>query len=278
MGRLACVIAVCTAALLFALPAGATVRVVGLTSPVAAGSAATLTVRTSPLAVRCSITVDYKSGPSHAAGLAPRPALSGQVSWTWTVGRNTTSGRWPIVVSCIGAGTLRVSIRVVGKRPSAPGATPQTVTVGRSVAFGRRTRTRGCKLGANPDQRCSPGAYYNRLTRAVLCSTRFSTGSVRNVSPATKRAVEIAYGLPPRDYGRSFEIDHVVPLEVGGSNAIANLFPERLTARPGYRVKDRLENKLHTLVCSGSITLRNAQRQIAENWQALYRKVFGRAP
>ena len=49
-------------------------------------------------------------------------------------------------------------------------------------------------------------------------------------------------------------------------------------AGPGYHVKDRLENKLHDLVCSGQMNLRSAQRQIATNWQSLYKKVYGAVP
>ena len=39
-----------------------------------------------------------------------------------------------------------------------------------------------------------------------------------------------------------------------------------------------MENKLHELVCDGTMTLSSVQRQIAANWLALYRKVFGVAP
>ena len=84
--------------------------------------------------------------------------------------------------------------------------------------------------------------------------------------------------MTPRPYGTTLEIDHIVSLEIGGSNDIANLFPERVRPSPGYRVKDKLENKLHDLVCDGAMTLRAAQRGIATNWQALYKKVFGEAP
>ena len=93
-----------------------------------------------------------------------------------------------------------------------------------------------------------------------------------------KFEVEREYGMPAGHYGNTLEIDHIVSLELGGSNDKANLFPERLYAHPGYRVKDRLENKLHDLVCSGAMKLRVAQRGIASNWQALYKQVFGGAP
>ena len=69
-----------------------------------------------------------------------------------------------------------------------------------------------------------------------------------------------------------------VSLELGGSNDIANLFPEKANANPGYRVKDKLENKLHEFVCDGERQLRATQRKIASDWQALYKSVFGVAP
>src|SRR5262249_53747322 len=64
----------------------------------------------------------------------------------------------------------------------------------------------------------------------------------------------------------------------GGSNDIANLYPEKLSAHPGYRVKDKLENRLHKLVCAGTMTLQTAQSGIASDWQALYERVVGSPP
>jgi hypothetical protein len=147
------------------------------------------------------------------------------------------------------------------------------VALGSTILLGPRTRAAGCRLGVLPDRRCSPGAYYSRLTRAVLCGRGFHTSAVRNVPQSEKFSVEREYGLTPAYYGRSLEIDHIVPLELGGSNAIANLFPER-----GYAAKDRLENRLHQLVCAGRMTLAAARAGIARNWPLLYRQVFGVAP
>jgi hypothetical protein len=76
-----------------------TIDVVSLTSPIAKGSIASLTVQTTPGAA-CSITVYYKSGASEAAGLGSQTAdASGQVTWSWKVGSRTTSGIWKIVVN-----------------------------------------------------------------------------------------------------------------------------------------------------------------------------------
>jgi hypothetical protein len=153
-----------------------------------------------------------------------------------------------------------------------------TSSLGSTVLLGRRTRSTGCVLGPSPDRTCSPGAYFSGLTKSVICSASFRTSDVRNVPESEKLAVEREYGLAPGHYGRTLEIDHIVSLELGGSNDIANLFPERLDAHPGYRVKDKLENRVHDLVCAGSMTLRSAQRRIATDWQALNRQVYGVAP
>lgn len=101
------------AVLALALPAAGTakVRLVQVTSPISAGSYATLTAAVTPTR-RCSIAVYYKSGRSRAQGLYPKTPRGGRVSWTWKVGTRTTPGRWPIVVSCGSAGTLRTSFVV----------------------------------------------------------------------------------------------------------------------------------------------------------------------
>lgn len=149
--------------------------------------------------------------------------------------------------------------------------------LGRVVLFGSRVRTTGCRRGVLPDRRCSPGAAYSGLTRAVLCSPGFRTARIRHVPESEKHLVELEYGMPPKGYGRTIEIDHVVPLELGGSNAVANLFPEPGSGHAGYRAKDRLENRLHERVCAGATSLHAAQAGIARNWVTLYRRVFGTA-
>jgi hypothetical protein len=54
------------------------------------------------------------------------------------------------------------------------------------------------------------------------------------VPTSEKHAVEVEYGLKPKSYGSTLEIDHIVSLELGGSNNIANLFPEKTSVHPGY--------------------------------------------
>jgi Protein of unknown function (DUF3761) len=149
---------------------------------------------------------------------------------------------------------------------------------GRTILLGRRTQTSRCVGSERPDRHCSPGAYYSRLTKSVICASGFRTGTIRNVPQTEKFRVEREYGMAATYYGRTIEIDHIVPLELGGSNAIANLFPEPGSGPANYHVKDTLENRAKAAVCDGTLSLRAARRGMAQNWEALYRRLFGHAP
>ena len=173
--------------------------------------------------------------------------------------------------------TVLIVVGAFASAASAVGA----LDVGKTVPLRHQSKTSGCTLGALPDRRCSPGAYYNKLTKRVLCSPSFRTGPIRNVPLATKHQVEAEYGLKPKAYGSTLEIDHIISLELGGSNDPRNLYPELVKfadGSPGFHVKDKLENVVHRAVCGGSISLRAAQRQIAGNWELLYQQVMGVEP
>ena|SRR5437764_863421 len=152
---------------------------------------------------------------------------------------------------------------------------------GAAVLLASRAQTTGCARGPNPNRDCSPGAYAKKLTKSVICAGKgkFTTDDYRYVPDSEKRDVEAEYGMSTtKKYGKSLEIDHIVSLELGGSNDIANLFPEGKFAHPGYKVKDALETRIAHLVCEGKMNLRTVQRRMATDWQALYTEIFGKSP
>jgi hypothetical protein len=123
-----------------------------------------------------------------------------------------------------------------------------------------------------PDLQLTLGATLE-VTTADICVPGY-TKKVRDVPDAVKRQVYAAYGIQthaPREY----EVDHLIPLELGGSNALTNLWPQSYQTQPwNAHVKDRLENELHRLVCAGQLPLDTAQRDIATDWIAAYQKYF----
>lgn len=143
---------------------------------------------------------------------------------------------------------------------------------GPSAPLGRATRTRGCHVrGPLPDPRCTPGAIFTRASARVICRRGYA-GRVRDVSESLKRKVYASYGIRHHRRG-TYEVDHLVSLELGGSNDESNLFPEAADPRPGFHEKDRLENRLHAVVCDGEVSLRTAQRRIARDWLTEYRRL-----
>jgi hypothetical protein len=150
--------------------------------------------------------------------------------------------------------------------PSSPSSdSPPRPRLGRPRTFAPRTKTRGCQLrGGLPDPACTPGGYFPGATRSVICRSGYSA-RVRHVPESTKDKVYAEYGIAHHSAGQ-YEVDHLVPLEAGGSNQIANLFPQPASPRPGFHEKDRLEHALSRLVCRGRMSLRFAQRLIATDW------------
>ena len=121
---------------------------------------------------------------------------------------------------------------------------------------------------AMPVQKLTPGAV-RTSDRHSICTTR--TGSIRNVSASLKRKVFAEYGIQCVKCGQLYEVDHLISLEIGGNNDIANLWPQPYKV-PGAHQKDVLENKLHAMICDGAIEPKAAQRAIADNWFTAYQK------
>lgn len=120
-----------------------------------------------------------------------------------------------------------------------------------------------------PDPAKTPGAALE-VAAADICAPGYSK-RVRNVPIEVKRQVYASYGIRRHEPGE-YEIDHLISLELGGSNSIRNLWPESFRTSPwNAHVKDALENELHRRVCAGTIDLAKAQQIIAQDWVMGYR-------
>ncbi len=137
------------------------------------------------------------------------------------------------------------------------------------MPIGAQTKTDGCVAhNALPEATCTPGAILSTATKAEICTAGYSS-KVRNVPDSEKKKDYTEYGITSHASGQ-YEVDHLVSLELGGSNDIANLWPELAAPLPGFHQKDQTENYLHKEVCDGVIDLATAQREIAQNWLGVY--------
>lgn len=127
-----------------------------------------------------------------------------------------------------------------------------------------------------PDARLTPGDALE-VTSSDVCVAGYSK-KVRHVPASVKKQVYAEYGITSRQKGE-YEVDHLISLELGGSNSIRNLWPQSYhTPIWNARSKDALENELHRRICSGQIDMATAQRMIATDWIGTYRKLFGHDP
>lgn len=139
-----------------------------------------------------------------------------------------------------------------------------------------------------PDRSATPGAINRRVTQSNIGSTICRSGYTASIRPDSsyttalkRRQLQAGYKFHHDSSVSDYEEDHLISLELGGSAVSPrNLWPEPYLAKEGAWAKDKLENRLHALVCDGTITLRTAQRAIAGNWWAAYRHyvVVHRAP
>jgi hypothetical protein len=123
-----------------------------------------------------------------------------------------------------------------------------------------------------PDPQLTPGDTLD-VTSSDICVSGYSA-KVRDVPQSVKDQAYAEYGITSHAPG-SYEVDHLISLELGGSNSIKNLWPEPYTGDWNAHVKDKLENKLHDLICSGQLDLKSAQQQIATDWMSAYVKYIG---
>jgi hypothetical protein len=125
-----------------------------------------------------------------------------------------------------------------------------------------------------PNRVLTPGAVLTTRSGRV-CKPSYAART-RDVPETENNAVYARYHVAHVPYAH--EVDHLVSLELGGSNAITNLWPEPYGGRWGARTKDAVENKLHDLVCTGRLSLTRAQHLEATNWVAAYRRYLGAPP
>ena len=139
---------------------------------------------------------------------------------------------------------------------------------------------------ALPNPRLTPGATNPAVTQANIRSTICVRGYAQSIRPP-ERYTERLKREQIREYGYKdhklwhYEEDHEIALSVGGSpTSPKNLWPQphKVAGGWGSYAKDRLESQLHWLVCHRGLALATAQRALAQDWIAAYKKYVGPVP
>lgn len=176
--------------------------------------------------------------------------------------RATPWPKLPSVVAafCSACAGFLIALSACSTPPPAPPTSPSA----RSAAPATQSLP---PAALNPDVRpdtiqttiCVPG-----YTVTVRPSTSFTNG--------VKLKLLREAGLSP-DATTVYELDHRVPLALGGHpRALANLQLQHWDGPAGAIAKDRLEKRLQTLVCAGSVPLDEARSAIYWDWPAAFRR------
>ena len=130
-----------------------------------------------------------------------------------------------------------------------------------------------------PDPKLTPGKAdtFNLIDLTAKYNGQTYSQSHRNVTSDTKNVICKEYNC-----NGSHEIDHFIPLSIGGSNGAGNLWsqPETNTCDGenwGYKIKDRLESFMAIQVKSGKIKPIDAQNCIANDWIQCYNLYIGKS-
>ena len=108
----------------------------------------------------------------------------------------------------------------------------------------------------------------------TICVPNWTSTIRPPVSYTNKLKVKQIKALGYKDTNMShYEEDHFIALGIGGHPTDPdNLFPQPYAGECGAKAKDKLETKLHDMVCKRQMNLVNAQKEMKTNWVAAYNK------
>jgi hypothetical protein len=175
--------------------------------------------------------------------------------------------------------TAPVAPEITVARPEAPAA-PETTEVQPAPPTVTPTPGSNGHLLSDdkyPDPQLTPGHVDPNMTEAQVCQPGFAQKN-RIVTQAIRQRVFDAYGIPQSERGKEWEIDHFIPVILGGDSPIdgsvlitANLWPQPYWEHPGAHEKDTVEMYLRDQVCKKhTMTLKQAQDAIRGDWWAIY--------
>lgn len=123
-----------------------------------------------------------------------------------------------------------------------------------------------------PDKALTPGAV-SKDSRTKICQKDYTLRE-RSVSYSTREKVYRLHGVNKKACAKGCKIDHLVPLAIGGSNEMGNLWPHEYGAEWNVFAKTRLEVRLRKEVCSKRMPLAAAQECIRSDWTACFTRFY----
>lgn len=169
--------------------------------------------------------------------------------------------------------------RCTRARCTASGGTRSRDAISRHLRVVLLVLVAGSAMQRAPAQVLRKQLLDSRVTQQSIGGTICRPGYTDAMSPpldelmARKDQLLAARGIPADD-GASYALDRRVPIVLGGSpNAAANLDLLPWAGHGGERRKEILTARLKRCVCTGRISLSDAQSAIAGNWTSQYARL-----
>jgi hypothetical protein len=126
---------------------------------------------------------------------------------------------------------------------------------------------------ARPDPKLTPGAVATSDAATICHQSSHAKGIFsprsRLISAADQQAVFSAYHISATQ-AKHYGLDFLVPLQLGGANSSANLWPMPLNRGLNFHQKQVLNIRVHVVVCHGEMKVDQAQRAFETDWVKLW--------
>lgn len=126
---------------------------------------------------------------------------------------------------------------------------------------------------ARPDPKLTPGAVAVTDLTTVCRQSKRIHGLFNPLSPlvaqSDQQAVFAEYNISSAN-AKHYGLDFLVPLQLGGANTRANIWPASLSHGVGFHEKQVLNIRIHDLVCRRDVPLDQAQKEISIDWVKLW--------
>ena len=107
----------------------------------------------------------------------------------------------------------------------------------------------------------------SKANEVRVCTADFEA-SVKPMAKWQRDQALERYGKRPEDF--TGELDHLIPIGLGGTNDPENLWPLPSNKDMGPAEKKALDQKLHQMVCDKTLKLKDAQDAIKKDWVKAY--------
>ena len=115
--------------------------------------------------------------------------------------------------------------------------------------------------------------------KATICTANYIKSKIptsTSLNSLKVKQVKAGYIVDGITDAKLYAEDFLIPIELGGSpTSEENLWPELIEGTNGYLAKNKLEKVLHNSLCSGQITLQQAQDAVSIDWVEEYDSRFG---